>query len=72
MLDSGDEICLAERFRHTYARPQLEAERLVELEVFGVCVSTDGYTTPTEASAEAQPTASTRRATSIGMLFPAS
>ena len=49
MPDSGDEISSAERFRRSYAKPQSEAERLVELEVFGVFVGTDGYTTPTEA-----------------------
>jgi hypothetical protein len=50
MLDSGDEICSARNASVAHT-PDLksEAERVVELEAFGVCVSTDGYTTPTEA-----------------------
>jgi hypothetical protein len=50
-MTAGDEdISSAERFALSYARPQSEAERLVEREVFGACIGTDGYTTPEEAA----------------------
>lgn len=40
----------AEQFVRDYARPLAEAERLVELEVFGAPIVANGYTTPAEAT----------------------
>ena len=51
MAPGNEEISSAERFALAYARPQSEAELLVEREVFGACIGTDGYTTVDEAVA---------------------
>ena len=41
---------VTERFLEVYARPQTEAERAVEREVFGVNEGIRGYTTPAQAA----------------------
>lgn len=49
MSSDNKEVSSAERFALTYARPRSEAELLVEQEVFGARIGTDGYTTIEEA-----------------------